>query len=153
MGKYTFILFAIVLIAVAGCKENEVVEHHFTEQQIAAKNLAGDWGKATVIQSPDLESADAVRGLTMLLTVDEEGNPDKFLSDGSVSTFGNKEGAWDWANGTTTTDVVLTEIGPISSFSISYTDNIDLITIYFEAVNAGGRIGSVGGYEVSFQRL
>ncbi len=152
MRGYTILLFLIALVVVAGCEENEPVPHSFTEQQIAAKNLAGDWGNATVIQSPDLESADAVRGLTMLFTVDAEGNPNKFYSDGSLSTFGNKEGTWDWASSSTTSEVVLTEIGPITSFTINYFDNIDLITIQFEAVNSGGRIGSVGGYEVSFQR-
>lgn len=152
MKKYTTLLLVIALMA-TGCTEDELATHEFTKQQIAAKNLAGDWGAAYNIEAPDVESADALRNLTMLFTVDENGNPDKFLSDGSLSTFGNKTGNWAWADGNSTSDVVLSEVGPITTFSISYSDNIDTITILFNAVNATGRVASVGNYEVSFQRL
>lgn len=152
MKKYTILLLAIASFAMS-CTEDKLSVHEFTDQQIAAKNLAGDWGAAFNIVAPDIESADAIRLLTLLFTVDEEGNPDKFLSDGSLSTFGNKTGSWAWANSDTTTDVVLTEVGPITSFTISYSDNIDTITILFNAVNAAGRGDAIGSYQVSFQRL
>ena len=153
MKRYTVLTLIIASMLVMGCNEDELATHDFTEQQIAAKNLAGDWGAAFNIVAPDIESADAVRGLTMLFTVDENGDPDKFLSDGSLSTFGNKTGTWAWANNSTTTDVVLTEVGPITEFSISYSDNIDTITIFFNATTEAGRGNAIGGYQISFQRL
>lgn len=152
MKRYTTLLLVFALF-LAGCTEDKLSVHDFTDQQIAAKNLAGDWGGAFNIVAPFIESADAVRDLTMLFTVDADGNPDKFLSDGSLSVFGNATGTWAWTDGTTTSDVVLTEIGPISAFAIRYADDIDTITILFDAVNNPGRTNGVGSYEISFRRL
>ncbi len=152
MKRYLNILLLSVFIIV-GCEDDNIVKHPFTEQQIAAKNLAGDWGAAFGIVAPDIESADALRGLNLLFTVDKEGNPDKFYSSGALSVFGNKVGGWKWANESTTTDVILTEVGPITSFTISYSDNIDTITLLFSATNSSGRVKAIGDYEISFRRL
>ncbi len=142
----------LLLVAFASCEEEKIYTHEFTEQQIAAKNLAGSWGQPYNIITPPTMPATLLDKVIVLFTVDEQGNPDGFLAENAADVFSENPGTWTWAEGGSTTDIVLSGVSPVSAITVKM-ESPTRINLSFEVTSANGRVQGLGSYQVSLVKL
>ncbi len=126
---------AIVIILLAGsllfggCEEEKIYESNFDELQIVAKNLSGTWITPREVKTPDNVPKSIISKLRLVLTVDENGMPDKFFSEGATDVFKAVEGTWSFVNNDVT-KIQLKSVGPISLFHID-TSVVNRLKLWF----------------------
>jgi len=113
--KYTIIL--LLSIFLFACEEETIYESNFDEQQIIAKNLSGTWEMPIDVSTPIDVPKSIISGLRLVFTVDENGMPNKFFSEGAPDVFNVAEGTWSFPENDVT-KIALEGIAPISAFDI-----------------------------------
>lgn len=154
-SKYIILLMLFVsALIIGGCEEEALVEYDFTAQQLEAKQLVGTWSEAEDIKTPVGVPNSIFGTLTVLFSVDEDGNPNKFNTEGSTTVFVAEQNAkWKWADATTTKNVLLEGVEPITMIKVD-TSVKDKLTIAFVSdwQDTEGNSGTNAQFEVTLSR-
>jgi hypothetical protein len=154
-SKYIMLLMLFVgVLTIGGCEEEQLVEYDFTIQQLAAKQLVGTWSTAENIETPVGVPGSIFQTLKVLFGVDENGNPDKFNTEGSSTVFvAGANSTWEWADASTTKNVLLKGVDPITKITVD-TSVKDKLTIVFVSdwQDTEGNSGTNAQFEVTLDR-
>ncbi len=112
---YTVLLFSAILFV--SCEEQTIYEGNFDEQQISAKSLNGTWESPKDVKTPDNVPKSIISKLRIVFTVDENGMPNEFFSEGANDVFKTASGTWSFINNDVTM-ISLIGIEPIKEFEI-----------------------------------
>jgi len=128
-----------------------------TAQQERAQALAGTWASNQVLESPgdaedaalqelgSLEITFGVNQTTLAPTSFDASNAPTYFNAGSGAT-------WAWADNSTTADINLSAVAPVSAFSITALNGNDL-TISFDFQGPStSRIEGIGTYRVQLTK-
>ena len=128
----------------ASCGGNGNGEENLTPQQEQAKALQGTWTvqSATVPQGVD---PTIINGGTMTFNTDQNYDPTSFASN-EMPDFFSTSGSASWAfNGQTTNQVNLSNVTPVTDFSINNLSGNSLSISFSHPGLAGGRIADLSG--------
>lgn len=148
---------AIVIIFLAGsllfggCEDEKIYESNFDEMQIVAKNLSGTWVTPREVKTPENVPKSIISKLRLVFTVDENGMPDRFFSEGATDVFKATEGTWSFVNNDVS-QIQLDGIGPIGAFHID-TSVVNRLRLWFTTTwrDTEGNSGE-GLFEVTMLR-
>ena len=143
--KNLFLFLSMVLVAafifLASCGGNGNGDGDLTAQQEQAKTLQGTWTvqSATVPQGVDPA---ILNGGTITFNHDQDYNPTSFSSSG-IPDFFNTSGAASWTfSGQSTTQIVLSNVSPVSEISIN---NLSSNSLSISFSHPGARIADLSG--------
>ena len=111
------IIFLAGSLLFAGCEEEKIYESNFEEQQIIAKNISGTWESPREVKTPENVPKSIINKLRLVFTVDDDGMPYKFFSEGATDVFKAGTGTWSFP-GNDINRILLEGIGPIKDFNI-----------------------------------
>ena len=123
------ILFLAASILLSSCEEEKIYESNLDEMQIVAKNLSGTWVSPREVRTPDDVPKSIISKLRLVFTVDENGMPDKFFSEGATDVFKSEAGTWSFVDNDVN-KIQLEGIGPIAQFNID-TSVVNRLKLWF----------------------
>jgi len=149
-----YIASAIILISITflwGCDEQKIYESNLDAQQVIAKNLSGTWESPVEVKTPENVPKSIISKLRLVFTVDENGLPDKFFSEGAQDVFNVGSGTWNFREDDLT-KIVLEGIKPIMDFNID-TSVTNRLRLWFTTTwrDTNGNSGE-GLFEVTMKR-
>ncbi len=151
MKKIAYLLSFVIIagfVVYAGCNGDENGEPELTEQQERAQALSGTWNAQEATSVPDNVDPTIIDNLSITFNVDASFNPASFSATGAADFFStSSSSAWDFSGDVTISSITLTDVSPVTGFTISNFSNTNM-TIQFS--HPGLRIASLEGtYAVS----
>ncbi len=146
---HTIILFSTILFI--GCEDQSIYESNLDEQQIIAKSLTGTWESPINVKTPDDVPKSIISKLRLIFTVDENGMPNEFFSEGATDVFKSTTGTWNFPDNDISR-ITLAGIEPITEFNIDTSVN-NKLKIWFNSTwrDTEGNSGE-GLFEVTLIR-
>ena len=154
INRFIPFLLLIVAFTIGGCEDDKLLEYDFTNQQLAAKQLVGTWSEVSNIETPIGVPTTIFKGITVFFSVDKEGNPRQFRTEGSNTVFvSGQNSTWEWADTQTITNVLLEDVEPISKITVD-TSVIDRLTIAFVSDwhDTDGNTGTNAQFKITLKR-
>lgn len=145
------IIFLAASLLFGSCEEEKIYESNLDEMQIVAKNLSGTWETPRDVKTPDDVPKSIISKLRLVFTVDENGMPDKFFSEGATDVFKSETGTWGFVDNDVT-KIRLEGVGPIAQFNID-TSVVNRLKLWFTTTwrDTDGNSGE-GLFEVTMVR-
>lgn len=145
------IIFLTGSLIFGGCEEEKIYDSEFDKMQIVAKNLSGTWVSPREVKTPDDVPKSIISKLRLVFTVDENGMPDRFFSEGATDVFKSDVGTWSFV-GNDATKIQLNGVGPIAQFNID-TSVVNRLKMWFTTTwrDTDGNSGE-GLFEVTMVR-
>ncbi len=164
--RYFPVYLLSVLVLLANCKGDDngpTPSDDLTAQQKRAQDLVGTWASVDTgitTDANDIEDAaqQELEALTMIFGVNNNTDftPGSFSSAGAATYFdADAQAEWSWAgmDSTNVSDVELSAVAPVATFTIEpgFTENSMTISFDFDGASTG-RFAGIGQYSIQMTK-